>query len=73
MDEGLFARVKAVYENMDGLDREQQMVTKKLYDRFVRNGVGLEGEAKTPASPSSARSSARTCWRRTTPSATPSA
>ena len=46
MDEGLFARVKAVYENMDGLDREQQMVTKKLYDRFVRNGVGLEGEAK---------------------------
>ena len=46
MDEGLFARVKAVYEHMDGLDREQQMVTKKLYDRFVRNGVGLEGEAK---------------------------
>ena len=46
MDEGLFARVKAVYENMDGLDREQQMVTKKLYERFVRNGVGLEGDAK---------------------------
>ena len=46
MDEGLFARVKAVYENMDGLDREQQMATKKLYDRFVRNGVGLDGAAK---------------------------
>ena len=46
MDEGLFVRVKAVYENMDGLDREQQMVTKKLYERFVRNGVGLDGDAK---------------------------
>ncbi|MBQ6176233.1 MAG: M3 family metallopeptidase [Bacteroidales bacterium] len=46
MDEGFFARVKAVYENMDGLDREQQMVTKKLYDRFVRNGVSLDAEKK---------------------------
>ena len=46
MDSGLFARVKAVYENMDGLDREQQMVTKKLYDRFIRNGVGLDAEKK---------------------------
>ncbi len=46
MDEGLFARVKAVYEHMDGLDREQQMVTKKLYDRFVRNGVGLDAAGK---------------------------
>jgi len=46
MDEGLFARVKAVFGNMDDLDREQQMATKKLYDRFVRNGVGLEGAAK---------------------------
>ncbi len=44
----LFARVKAVYENMDGLDREQQMVTKKIYDRFVRNGIGLDeaGQAR---------------------------
>ena len=46
MDEAFFARVKAVYENMDGLDREQQMVTKKLYDRFVRNGVALDAEKK---------------------------
>ena len=46
MDEGLFARVKAVYEDMDGLDREQQMVTKKLYDRFIRNGVGLDAAGK---------------------------
>ena len=46
MDEGFFARVKAVYENMDNLDREQQMVTKKIYDRFVRNGVGLDAAGK---------------------------
>ena len=46
MDAAFFARVKAVYENMDGLDREQQMVTKKLYDRFVRNGVGLDEAGK---------------------------
>jgi peptidyl-dipeptidase Dcp len=46
MDEGFFARVKAVYENMDNLDREQQMVTKKIYDRFIRNGVGLDAAGK---------------------------
>ena len=48
MDPGFFARVKAVYEAMDGLDREQQMVTKKLYEQFVRNGVGLDeaGQAR---------------------------
>ena len=38
----LFARVKAVYDASEGLDREQQMVTKKLYDRFVRNGIALD-------------------------------
>ena len=48
MDPGLFRRVKAVYDASEGLDREQQMVTKKLYDRFVRNGVGLDeaGQAR---------------------------
>jgi peptidyl-dipeptidase Dcp len=46
MDDGFFARVKAVYEHMEGLDREQQMVTKKLYDRFVRNGVALDAAGK---------------------------
>ena len=46
MDSGFFARVKAVYDDMSGLDREQQMVTKKLYDRFVRNGVGLDEAGK---------------------------
>ena len=46
MNEALFARVKAVYEQSEGLTREQQMVVKKLYERFQRNGVGLEPEAK---------------------------
>ncbi|MBQ3766425.1 MAG: M3 family metallopeptidase [Bacteroidales bacterium] len=46
MDDAFFARVKAVYDNMDGLDREQQMVVKKLYDRFVRNGVALDEAGK---------------------------
>ena len=46
MNEALFARVKAVYENQDGLTREQQMVVKKLYQGFERNGVGLDEEGK---------------------------
>ncbi len=48
MNPALFARVKAVYENQEGLDREQQMVTKKIYEDFVRNGVGLDeaGQAR---------------------------
>ena len=46
MNEQFFARVKAVYDNMEGLTREQQMVTKKLYQGFERNGVGLDQEGK---------------------------
>ena len=46
MNEKFFARVKAVYDNMEGLTREQQMVTKKLYQGFERNGVGLDDEGK---------------------------
>ncbi|MBQ6198729.1 MAG: M3 family metallopeptidase [Bacteroidales bacterium] len=46
MNEDLFKRVKAVYDNMEGLTREQQMVTKKLYQAFERNGVGLDAEGK---------------------------
>ena len=41
MNEAFFQRVKAVYEASEGLTREQQMVTKKLYEAFVRNGVAL--------------------------------
>lgn len=48
MDAALFARVKAVYENMSSLTREQQMVTDKFYKRFVKNGIGLDeaGQAR---------------------------
>ena len=46
MNEKFFARVKAVYEAADGLDREQQMVVKKFYETFVRGGVALEGDAR---------------------------
>ena len=46
MNEALFARVKAVYDNQEGLTREQQMVLKRLYQAFERNGVGLQGEAR---------------------------
>ena len=46
MNEALFARVKTVYDNMEGLTREQQMATKKLYQSFERNGVGLDEAGK---------------------------
>lgn len=46
MNEALFARVKAVYEQWDQLTREQQMVVKRIYQAFEQNGVGLEPEAK---------------------------
>jgi peptidyl-dipeptidase Dcp len=46
MNPDLFERVKAVYEASDGLTREQQMVTKKLYEAFVRNGVALDDAGK---------------------------
>ena len=46
MNEAFFQRVKAVYEASEGLTREQQMVTKKLYEAFVRNGVALDEAGK---------------------------
>ena len=46
MNEDLFARVKAVYEASESLTREQQMMVKRTYEGFERNGVGLAPEAK---------------------------
>ena len=46
MNEALFARVKAVYDASDQLTREQQMVVKKVYQSFERNGVGLDEAGK---------------------------
>ena len=43
MNPALFARVKAVYDgDQSGLTREQQMLLKKIYTAFERNGVGLD-------------------------------
>lgn len=47
MNKAFFGRVKAVYEaDQSGLTREQQMVLKKLYQSFTRNGVDLEEAAQ---------------------------
>ena len=45
-NEALFARVKAVYDAQDGLTREQQMIVKKIYQAFERNGVALDEAGK---------------------------
>ena len=43
MNPGLFARVKAVWEaDQSGLTREQQMLLKRYYEGFIRNGIGLD-------------------------------
>ena len=47
MNPAFFAKVEVLYNDMEnlGLNREQQMALKKLYDGFVKNGVAL-GEAE---------------------------
>lgn len=47
MNKELFARVKAVHDaDQSGLTREQQMLLKKLYESFTRNGVDLDEESQ---------------------------
>ena len=46
MNDKLFARVKAVYDQSASLTREQQMAVKKIYQSFERNGVGLDEAGK---------------------------
>ena len=42
MNKKLYQRVAAIYNaDQSGLTREQQMVLKKLYEAFDRNGIGL--------------------------------
>jgi len=47
MNPDFFAKVEVLYNDMDnlGLDQEQKMVLKKLYNAFVNNGIAL-GEAE---------------------------
>lgn len=42
MNPAFFAKVKVIYDNMEGLDREQQMTVKKLYNSFVKNGISMD-------------------------------
>lgn len=45
MNKDLFKKVEAVYNaDQSGLSREQQMVLKKVYDAFFRNGIALDEE-----------------------------
>lgn len=46
LNEKLFARVKAVYENHRKLNPEEQMLLEKTYDGFIRSGAGLSPEKK---------------------------
>jgi len=48
LNEKLFKRVKAVYEQKDklGLDTEQQMLLEKTYMNFVRGGANLDEKQK---------------------------
>lgn len=44
MNRRFFEKVKAVYADSASLDREQFMVTKKLYKNFIDNGVALSDD-----------------------------
>lgn len=48
MNEALWERIKAVYDDKDnlGLNAEQSMLLNKRYKSFVRSGANLEGEKK---------------------------
>jgi len=48
LNEGLFQRVKTVYENQGSMDLspEQTVVLEKIYKRFIRGGANLDEEEK---------------------------
>ena len=46
LNEKLFARIKAVYENHRELTPEEQMLLDKSHDGFIRNGANLPAEDK---------------------------
>jgi len=45
-NEALFARVKSIYDNMDGLNTEQKRLVDDYYQDFVRGGANLGEEDK---------------------------
>ena len=48
MNPGFFAKVDALYAQIEdlGLDQEQKMVLKKLHNAFVKNGIALDETAQ---------------------------
>lgn len=46
LNEKMFARVKAVYENHRELTPEEEMLLEKTYDGFIRSGANLSEEDK---------------------------
>ena len=62
MNEDLFERVKTVYQTREqsSLDAEQLRLTEKMYDRFIRSGANLEGDAQQQLSEINERISALT-------------
>ncbi len=51
----LFARIKAIHENMDGLDTEQKRLVDVYYARFIKQGANLNTEDKAKLSKINAR------------------
>ncbi len=46
LDEILFGKIKAIYENQDGLNAEQKRLVEINYKDFIRNGALLNGDKK---------------------------
>lgn len=46
MNGKLFERIRVVYDNREGLERDQQMLTEKYYKDFVNNGALLDAEGQ---------------------------
>ena len=46
LNEKLFARIKAVYENPGNLDKEQKKLLEETYKDFVRGGANLDAESQ---------------------------
>lgn len=57
LNEGLWKRIKSVYDNQDkfDLDKEDKMLLKRTYESFVRSGALLEGADRDTYSKLSSR------------------
>lgn len=46
MNDDLFARIKTVYDNREGLDADKKRAVEEYYKQFTRNGALLDAEKK---------------------------